>query len=260
MSRISGVRRLATNGYYAMKTAVLLPLRGGSSVIWTPDHGLGFGNLLYLLLQAHAREDGTRVLLTDPLRPWLETFPELRELVVERSTVSWRSPREWNATPRLYQRFGTDYSITNLDTFVGKYLRPYIPLHRHRLVVNVRRGDYYTTYREKYAMDVAGYVREALRRCSGVAPLIVSDEPEWCRKNLSLSDAIFARVDPVSNFFAVATADCLVGTNSTFSYWGGYVSGGRVIVPAFHSRDLPDGRADQLDPRWEAIDGYDLSR
>lgn len=61
--------------------------------------------------------------------------------------------------------------------------------------------------------------------------------------------------------FSGTTAWRLIGTNSTFSYWGGYVGDAlrgddqerRVVMPWFHQRTLNDGAADQLDPSWTII-------
>ena len=42
--------------------------------------------------------------------------------------------------------------------------RTFIPDESGTLVINVRRGDYYTEFIDKYAFDQAGYVCAALER------------------------------------------------------------------------------------------------
>ena len=142
-----------------------------------------------------------------------------------------------------------------MDAFISDCLAPYVHAdNMGMLVINVRRGDYYSdpTHRARYGFDQLGYVKDALERVGPVdRTLIVSDDPDWCRENLlemveaTSSTVDFADRNPVSNFEAVASASRIIGTNSTFSYWGAYVSGvvhasPVVVMPRFHGR-LPEG-------------------
>lgn len=245
--------------------------RGDRTVITTPPAGLRFGNWLYLWLDADARTrsgERTVVLQAPGMDIWLEAFPALRALTVERDLVRFHDRRDWGEHS-WNQRFGDDFSRESLDAFISGYMAPYIaPDRSGTLVINVRRGDYYSNpgLRRRYGFDQLGYLREALRRAGRAdRVLIVSDDPDWCRENvvgmLDAASVEFADRDPVSNFMAVASASRLVGTNSTFSYWGGYIAGvlhgsATIVMPRFHGR-LPVGSdAYQLDPRWTIIDGY----
>jgi hypothetical protein len=96
---------------------------------------------------------------------------------------------------------------------------------------------------------------------------VVSDDSGWCRENLSwlvgAADAVeFSHNGPQRDLARLASASRLILANSTFSYWGAYISdvvhdgsAGSVVAPRFHVRDLEQGRAWQLDPRWQVIDG-----
>ena len=253
---------------YRLKSAVFNRIRWGDrTILWTMDHGLGFGNHLYLWLYAHimqAEGRDYRVLVTDAQRPWLSRFPALAPLTIERSDATFPDQREWGHTPRLYQRFGVDYTREQLHNFIHTRLADSIPATRgDATVLNVRRGDYYTTYRAEYGMNLSGYLQAALSHVDPSETLrIVSDDPEWCAahlKQVHRGPVAFAAHDPWQNFLEVATASTLVGTNSTFSYWGGYIGDAlrgearRVVMPWFHKRTLNDGAADQLDPRWTII-------
>ena len=137
-------------------------------------------------------------------------------------------------------------------------------------MINVRRGDYYSNpgLRERYGFDQIGYLAAALPAAGDAdRALVVSDDIEWCRAHLDgLLAQRIARVDyappgAVSNFRAVATGRRLIGTNSTFSYWGGYIADvlhadAVVVMPRFHARIDEETDAYQLDPRWIIIDGY----
>jgi hypothetical protein len=248
--------------------------RGDRTLITTPPAGLRFGNWLYLWLDAHQRTcagERTVVLEAPGMEVWLDAFPALRALTTPRDLVRFHDRREWDAETSWKQRFGIDFTRQSMDAFISECLAPYIRADdTGMLLINIRRGDYYSDpgHRARYGFDQLGYVQDALTRVGPVdRTLIVSDDPDWCRENLlemvqAASEIVdFADREPVSNFRAVACASRIIGTNSTFSYWGAYVSGvvhasPVVVMPRFHGR-LPQGSdAYQLDPRWIAIDGY----
>jgi hypothetical protein len=254
------------------KTLTLDALRRGDrTVITTPPAGLRFGNWLYLWLDAYARTrsgERTVVLQAPGMDIWLEAFPALRGLTVDPDLLRFHDRRDWGEHS-WNQRFGDDFSRESLDAFISEYLAPYIaPDRSGTLVINVRRGDYYSNpgLRQRYGFDQLGYLREALKRAGRVdRVLIVSDDPDWCRDNvvemLDGGSVEFADRDPVSNFMAVASPSRLIGMNSTFTYWGAYIAGvlhesPLIVMPRFHARMAESNDAHQLDPRWTIIDGY----
>lgn len=247
--------------------------RGDRVVITTPPVGPRFGNWLYLWLDADQRTaEGTPtlVLQTDGMAPWLEEFPHLRKLTVRREQLRFHDRREWDEESPS-QRFGVDFTRSSLDRFILSKLAP--SLHSDAadsMVINVRRGDYYSNpgHFARYGWDIEGYLVDALASARP-APraLIVSDDPRWCRVHLdALVRAVvpvvdYAAADAIANFRTIAGARFLIGTNSTFSYWGGYVSRARfdsseVIMPRFHARFDEGADAYQLDPTWTVIEGH----
>jgi hypothetical protein len=251
---------------------MLRPMRRGQrTVILAPTVGLRLGNFLYLWLRAHARSHGgspTAVRESEAMAAWLEIVPELTGLTIAPADLRFRDRREWDAA-FLYQRFGIDFSREQLHAFVSEVLAPHVPLDESdAVVVNIRRGDYYTDFREKYAFDQPGYVREALTHFADVPRiLVVSDDARWCRENLDdllrevAPEVAYADPDAWGNFIAVAGARRIVGTNSTFSYWAAYAADAlhddaQIVMPRFHARAPHAIDAHQLDPRWTAIDGY----
>lgn len=266
----TGRRALRAGARLGGSTVDLLR-RGDRTVIMTPQTGLRLGNLLYVWLQAHLRTRTgapTLALESRAMEPWLAAFPELAALTIPRESVRFPDRRAWDES-WLYQRFGTDFSADDVTAFVHDTLAPHIdPDRTGTLVINVRRGDYYSEFAGKYAFDQVGYIAAALER---LAPadrvLVVSDDADWCRANLdavirsSARDVGYAEPDPLANFLAVAGADRIIGTNSTFSYWAAYVagvihSGAEIVMPRFHARMTHGAEAHQLDPRWIAIDGF----
>lgn len=261
---IQGAGRLAGAAVDVMR-------RGERTVLMTPSSGLRLGNLFYVWLQAHRRTRAgspTLALEARAMERWLTAFPELAALTIPRSSVRFRDRREWDAA-WLYQRFGADFAHEDIVTFVRETISPHIvPDRTGKLVVNVRRGDYYAEFASKYSFDQVGYLEAALEPLEPAArALVVSDDPDWCRDNIDslvrarAREVEYAAPDPLANFLAVAGASRIVGTNSTFTYWAAYVAGvvhpaAEVVMPRFHAR-MPHGTgAHQLDPRWTVIDGY----
>lgn len=240
----------------------------------TPPVGLRLGNWLYLWLRAHeesSRGRPTVVLSAPDMSPWLDAFPHLRSLTIEHRDLRFHDRRVWDHEYR-YQRYGVDFTRTGLEAFVKDAIAPQLlSTGSSDLVVNVRRGDYFTdaAAQAKFGFDQVGYLREALRLAGSADRIfVVSDDPGWCRRNLDDVLRMFAREvefaprDPLGNFRQIAGARRLIGMNSTFSYWGAYVAGtldeaAVIVMPRFHAR--MDGVSDayQLDPRWIAIEGFD---
>lgn len=246
--------------------------RGDRTVIRTPPVGLRFGNWLYLWLDAHQRTAAgqqTLVLEAPGMEPWYVVFPELQSLTVTRQELRFHDRREWNDQD-WHQVFGTDFSREALQAFVRDTLIDRIePAPSERLVINVRRGDYYANpaLRERYGFDQIAYLRAALERFETPRDvLVVSDDAQWCRENVSglLPEAAtveYAEPDPAANFLAVAGARRIIGMNSTFTYWAAYVADtlwpdAEIVMPRFHGRLPGHTEAHQLDPRWTALDGF----
>ncbi len=241
-------------------------------MIMTPPESLRLGNWMYLWLNAHKRTRAgmsTLVLEAPGMSPWLDAFPELSRLTISKDELRFHDRRESFGAYR--QRFGVDFTREDLCAFIADALVPVItPDVSGTLVINVRRGDYYTVpdLIERYAFDQIGYIGHALDQFAGVErAMIVSDDPRWCRDNLhdlvsaSIPTVDFAATDPVSNFLTLASAGRIIGSNSTFSYWGAYVAGvlhedAEIVMPRFHARQAGSTDSYQLDPRWSVIAGF----
>ncbi|REJ08046.1 hypothetical protein DY023_01920 [Microbacterium bovistercoris] len=216
---------------------------------------------------------------------WIDYFPTMASLNVKRSEVRLADRR---VVPGPLQTFGMDFTSAELDAFIELHLldsrsmltQMTSPLQGlYDLTINVRRGDYYSVpkWRGEYSFDVVEYVRSALEQVSAQRPIdrihVVSDDPEWCRIKLGwLGDVapVSSPPDngtPLDHLAALTASPRLILANSTFSYWGGYLSewlhrGGEqphpkseIWAPAFHNRFFPDGgRATQLHPNWHVIE------
>lgn len=272
------------NSWIRLKGEIARPLRRGSRFVYsTPDRGRGFGNFLYYWLRAEieqSRGRDYRVLHAPAMEPWLAELPAVRERLVIGPGDLRFSDRRIASESTWVDRFGTDFSREQLHGFIGEYLIGSALLGARRtaeprvLVVNVRRGDYYSdlALRGFYGFDIQGYIETALPLAAASrGPIdtvrVVSDDVEWCQVKLDRIirgysgeiDYCPATDSPQENFRRVANASRIVGTNSTFTYWAGYVSNvlhgsdSQVVMPDFHARHLNGGRAYQLDPEWDIV-------
>lgn len=248
--------------------------RGPREVVWTREY-MGFGNLLYLALWCDADTVNRRFLRTARLEPWLDVFPSLEGLTVGPDEVRVRDVRRSPVT-ESYGRFGEDFSKEHLHDFVRRHLvGAFSPVADDRVVVNVRRGDFYSdhTVRGYFGFDVEAYLRVALPQVVAQRPVssvhVVSDGLDWCRARLGWVESelgvpvTFATGSEgaAADLATVATARRLVMTNSTFTYWGGYVHDvlypgheEDVWAPRFFSRWQDDRSAWQLNPGWSVVE------
>lgn len=253
--------------------AVDLLRLGDRTVLRTPPAGMRLGNFLYLWLHAHGRstpERPVRVLESRGMAQWWQVFPRLRDLSVTRDELRFSDRREWEPE-WLYQRFGIDFARPQLHAFIDDALLPALAPGPSdgRLVINVRRGDFYATeFEAKHGFDVVGYVTAAVAHFDGArSALVVSDDADWCRTHLGdllidrIGDIEYAAPDPLANLRAIASAQRLIGANSTFSYWGAYIADrthehAQIVMPRFLARMAHGHDAHQLDPSWTALDGF----
>lgn len=255
----------------AKSTAFSAVRRGPGEVVWPLEH-MGLGNLLYLCLWAHVDPGHRRVLETPRLAGWYETFPSLRELTTRREDVGLTDKR-LSVYAHSFGRFGEDFSRAQLDDFVRAHLAPRVGSSQDpgTLVVNARRGDYFAAEnRAGFAFDQDAYLKVAVARAFDQAQperiRVVSDGMDWCRARLGwmrdYADVSWAaQSSPAADFAEIATAGHLVITNSTFSYWGGYVrdvvspeGASPVVAPRFFHRTIAGGQEWPMPPEWSVIE------
>lgn len=252
---------------------------------------MGFGNVLLVAMWAHVETLAgrrTMALATDATRGWFDTFPGLRSVVIDRGQVRFTDRRvmPWSSAHKSAEDVSEERPEASIDMqavhrFLAEVLLPGSPVMASdfaepdpdRLVINVRRGDYYSDpdVRGQYGFDLEPYLRLAVERSSasdGIPSriVVVSDGMDWCQARLGwLADVApveyAAPLGPVGDFLTVAAARRIVLTNSTFSYWAAYVSNAvrgdnhqQVWAPRFFDRSRNGGRSWLLDERWSVVE------
>lgn len=260
--------------------------RADPPVIWGAEPMNG-GNFLYLWATAWARRRETGrpwlVRYKPTMEPWLTEFPALRDLTVREDDVSFRQERTVEWGQQTYQdwffRDLLDFTRERLLTSNGFQAR-LKQVDRGAVVVNVRRGDYYSdpVHRANYGFDIPGYVRAAVSRVPEAdleRIVLVSDDVDWCQRNLGfLADHASVHTlpgphDMFDDLAQIAGGRHLILANSTFSYWGGYLSSAlppqvrarSVQAPLHFTRLYARGESPLLLPQWRAIpdDEFDPS-
>ncbi|MDP5227698.1 MULTISPECIES: alpha-1,2-fucosyltransferase [Arthrobacter] len=245
--------------------------RNGREIAWTAPW-MNLGNYLMLGLWAH--KSAGRKVLRHPGHDLLDLFP----LFSERYLLAESRVRFMDQRVMPWSGGGSrEIDWSQLSVFVREQLLPGSPLHdggsgrQGQLVVNVRRGDYYSVEqnRQTFGINIPAYVSTAVATAmdDGWLPssiLVVSDDPGWCRENLHGILGATAPVsyrppkDPIGDLQALIHAERLIIPNSTFSMWGGYIGdelhpGRQVYAPWIFARGINGGEGQEYKPEWTII-------
>ncbi len=171
-------------------------VRRGRIVAWTP-HWMGFGNVLLLgqwAVDGRSRGEDRWILRTAALDTWLDIFPGLRSISLDRDEVRFFDQRvmPWSAAQRA--KLGrhvvaphAPIDVVMIERFIRAVLLPgsELPSSAHpsdHLVVNVRRGDYYSDpeIRKQYGFDLPTYLETAVTS-SVESRRDPRARSQWCR-------------------------------------------------------------------------------
>jgi len=132
------------------------------------------------------------------------------------------------------------------------------------IAVHVRRGDYISNsdYAKLYAPCSANYFHMAVHALAEKVRIrrvyVFSDDAEWARANLRFEHAtIFMEHrdgdDPCQDLLLLSACPNLVMSNSTFSWWGGWLGDRetkRIVAPRNWFLDAQKSTHDLYDPGW----------
>ncbi|MFJ3031498.1 alpha-1,2-fucosyltransferase [Rothia terrae] len=233
---------------------------GPEHYMFSPPLARG-GNWLYEWLKAYVmQQHGEKYFLVfeTSMEPWIEEFPKLKELTASKDHVKFRSQRsiafhqnlEEHFPAELHRRFISEYLLSS-PRFFERVTNAQKYLGKNSLVINIRRGDYYSVpeIKSEYGIPTIRYVHTALEKALSLytpsSIFVVSDDLKWCSENLDflkdIAPTSFTKYGSTmyDDLAMMAAAPALILTNSTFSYWGGYiahcVNKPLTVAPAFHS-------------------------
>lgn len=100
--------------------------------------------------------------------------------------------------------------------------------------VHVRRGDYVESaiVQDKFGPPALAYYQRAIEQLS-TPPLVITDDPVWCREVLAKQVECHSVVETGSHWTdlnLLMDADEIVLSNSTFSWWGAFAGTPRKVL------------------------------
>ena len=141
------------------------------------------------------------------------------------------------------EKFFKDYSqnikwlYEPTGTFIEKAFEQHPQLNSENTVaIHVRRGDY-TIQTTRFPLITKEYITKALKQIPETTYcFVVSDDISWCKQNLIGEKFIFTNyIDPSEAIWFMSLCKHFILSNSTFSWWGAYLSqslNSKIIVPS----------------------------
>lgn len=229
-----------------------------------------FGNHLYFYLHAFVeRKKGKNIFINhvEDMNYWNVFFPKLNTFVLKNTEIRFFDKKI--KTNSFYQNYGKDFSTEDLLTFLQTNIlceeKNFKLKKSTELIINIRRGDFYTPQHSKmYGFDQVNFIQRAILCLSDYDSIgIVSDDIEWCKKELAFlynytTVINFYDQKPLDSFIKICNAKKLIITNSTFSYWGAYINEVinpycEVVAPSFNASHINNGKMFQNSKKWNLI-------
>ena len=259
-----------------------------SVVVYITPKGARWGNLLYFFLRASIykeRGEIIYILYTKHMDELLCLFPLLSQFVIYEKEVKFYHYKD--NSNNYYQVFNQDFTKKDLFFFIEKYLAnssvfssfyTNIPSQNNTITLNIRRGDFYEKDNYKiYGYDQINFIKHIfnnyLMNKSFQKINIISDDMQWCKENFKFLEKysdeivfpIFNTNKVIESFCWLTKSESLILSNSTFSFWGAYISNylqnseNMIYCPIFGSRRIENTDLYQYNPNWSMIRDFDYS-
>jgi hypothetical protein len=99
--------------------------------------------------------------------------------------------------------------------------------------IHVRRGDYLKTPDYHPTLTIE-YYEKCMQLAGNSKFIILSDDMEWCKKTFTNKDVFFSDfTDELDDLYLIMMCDNKIMSNSSFSWWGSYLSplDGKIFAP-----------------------------
>jgi len=114
---------------------------------------------------------------------------------------------------------------------------PKYNIPKNNLIVHVRRGDYVNNP-NFYSCDLEWY-KKVISLCKFEQLHIVSDDPNWCKKNFAEYSPIIPSLNELDTLGYISSFNNIIISNSTFSWWAAYLSNAsNIFCPLIWSPNL----------------------
>jgi len=117
------------------------------------------------------------------------------------------------------------------------------------VAIHVRRGDYVDN---PFYVDLmkTDYYKNAMTEFANGDFMVFSDDIEWCKRQDIFQRCRFAHGTELEDLNFMAGSQGIIMANSSFSWWGAYLSDARVIAP---KQWFGDGTSIKMLPEWKLI-------
>lgn len=264
---------------------IVQKMYGDSAEVLITPKGARFGNLLYFFLRAHiykCHNKNLKILETPHVQETIMFFPQLQEFVIKETEVKFYHNKD--NTNNFYQVFNSHFTLDQLNTFIEEYLIENIKttlkckVKPSALCINVRRGDFYEKGNSSiYGYDQIGFLKHVFENHMTSNFFenikIVSDDMEWCEKELGFLDKYTSQlvfpeftIPVIDSFAEVINSHSLILSNSTFSFWAAYISNylyentKQTYCPIFGSRRIENTDLYQTNPSWNIISDFNFDK
>ena len=138
-----------------------------------------------------------------------------------------------NATEQVRQAFKIKPIYLNT---AKSFLQHYINSNKTIVGIHVRRGDFLVPYKIMRGRTVANrtYILKAMefyrQLHNDVQFVVCSNGMTWCKDNIKGRDVLYSEFEePILDMAIMSLCHHMIITVGTFSWWGGWLSGGNVV-------------------------------
>ena len=137
-------------------------------------------------------------------------------------------------------------------------------LFHNPVALHIRRGDFLINSVHHHNLSMK-YYEEALNQFDDDRQVIIfSDDTDWCKQQPLFESDRFLVCEgggPYTDLYMMSTCDDFIIANSTFSWWGAWLSRNKekvVIYPDrwFGPNNIDKSTADLFPPEWRMIDEH----
>jgi hypothetical protein len=215
----------------------------------TPSIGGGLGNNMFMIAHAYAEAIEQNKQLVIPKKQ-LGHMDDYKNNIFRKLDFYIDSPDEIiNGVSTLYsgyfqsEKYFEKYTeaIKQLFSPTREFIEyafkkyPFLNEPTKNIAISIRRGDY-LIYTDYHPVVTKEYVDAALKKIPEASSnyIVFSDDLKWCRENLQYSPIYFIEAPFYEQLWLMSLCDNFVISNSSFSWWGAYLSRNKdkiVIAP-----------------------------
>jgi len=126
---------------------------------------------------------------------------------------------------------------------------------KEHVIIHARRGDYlskqgfHKNLDDTYYNAAIEYMRKSVNNPKFI---LISDDPYYWKGKFE--NAIYFNESDIITLWLMMNSSNLIIANSTFSWWGAYLSGGNVVAPKeWFGPEGPDDWSDIYEPSWKVL-------